>query len=843
MNASLFQDLYHFINTDTLKRKILEDEFFFYLIGYYSTIPTKTIDYSAFPNDTLKYIHGRKKLRDALGTSYPEMLERNKNLHLQDLFWEFSRHFPQDARQAVEKIPERLDEIQGLYQTHKIPIPTGKNAENLLLHLFNICVTESRKQLFASYKNQLLKPSTIESITGREADARKLKDDIDTYHKVTISAEYGAGKSYFVQYCLNQWKPQDYCYLFYGVDLESTLSEIKYQDDQGKTYKDETANELRDKTISSPLLIIDNMYSSENFSKDLRQLSSYPVDIIVITTANIKNDFFHSFTMSALSDESLESIFEHCSGTALDDENLFKKMLQLTQRNPLMVSLLANQYKGTLKSSQEYKHQHNLDRILSSLETLDNHIEPNDKFKHPHDKKSLDLIGHVKYIYKNISEHMGNYLRDTMKYLCCFGWSPIPFAFMEVMPFYKKEDLDTLSNMGLLCLTAHSVQVTSLISHAVFAAENPSARDYDLLVRSLTQFLKEYDKTLSVPYLSDTLFIFANSLYNKIGFSNNGKKQEKTAKIFEEWQELLYLIVNYYKQCGEFLLARKLTTQICYPEAMKNAHSSLDKDFFLLDDDMQQFNIDGKEIDELCVAIYNNPNLLQNADFSFFFIYTMDKAVYFYLQNLLTPYSSNQKYIILFSKIFDYISENRSSKILMPAPKLLYYRLCFSLMNTPPIMFEPNNIKNHISQIKKWEYADYRIRGTAFLLSIQSQYLLFLCQERVVLHGSISISILNNAMFSRYHVPMITYLNEQIQQCKLISYQACHLCFLAYINALVLQYLLLKNCNTPKPPIPLLIQKDTIKDLLHRCTLSKKEKDDIAIQWDKSFSELLKLYQ
>ena len=179
----------------------------------------------------------------------------------------------------------------------------------------------------------------------------------------------------------------------------------------------------------------------------------------------------------------------------------------------------------------------------------------------------------------------------------------------------------------------------------------------------------------------------------------------------------------------------------------------------------------------------------------------------------------------------------------MPAPKLLYYRLCFSLMNTPPIMFEPNNIKNHISQIKKWEYADYRIRGTAFLLSIQSQYLLFLCQERVVLHGSISISILNNAMFSRYHVPMITYLNEQIQQCKLISYQACHLCFLAYINALVLQYLLLKNCNTPKPPIPLLIQKDTIKDLLHRCTLSKKEKDDIAIQWDKSFSELLKLYQ
>lgn len=601
-----------------------------------------------------------------------------------------------------------------------------------------------------------------------------------------------------------------------------------------------------DKTLSSPLLIIDNMYFSENFSGDLRKLSTYPVDIIVITTVNIKNEFFHSFTMSSLSDEALKDIFEHCSGTVLDDENIFKRILQLTQRNPLLVSLLANQYGGTLKSSQEYKHQDGLDKILSSLETLDNHMEPNDKFKHSYDKKSLDLIGHIKCIYKNISDHMENHLKDTMKYLCCFGWSPIPLAFIEVMPFYKKGDLDTLSNMGLLCLTAHSVQITPLVSHAVFAVENPSARDYDPLVGSLTQFLREYDKTLSVPYLSDTLFIFADSLYNKVRFSNNGKNQNKTAKIFEEWQELLYLIVNYYKQCGEFFLARKLTIHICYPEATKNAHSPLDKNFFLLDDDMQQFNVDVNTIDMLCDTIRNGTSPLQNVDFSFFFIYAMDKAIHlflyhFCLYDFFVPYLPNQNQIYknLFLKIVLCIYKLKHIlKIFIPEQKLSYYKLCYNFIVVPDIMLKPNILKIYISRIEGWEYIDYRIRGTAFILFIQSQYLLFLNQERVVLHGFIEIF-----MFNKYHIPMISYLKEQIQQCKLIPYYTCYLCFFAYISTLILQYFLLKNYNFPKPPIPLLIQEDTIKELLHRCTLPKKEKDDIITQWDKSFSELLKFYQ
>lgn len=599
MNAKLFKDLHTLIRTTFPEKELSDDIFLYYLIN--GSPFGESTNTEAFNNINIaNIINGRKKLRSIFKDSYPLILESSRKLRLEPLIANYYKNYPKKARQIKESILADEYGIKEIYERYLGPVPKDHDSESLLLHLFTECITEKRERCFASYKNQKMKPSTAEYTVGREKDVETLNEIFKKHSKIIISDQYGAGKSHFVQYYLYKHEPEDYCYIYYQADLESTLQTIKFADAPAGEYPNSSCNDLMDPAFKQSLLIIDNMYLSPDFQKELQLLASFAVKIIVITTCNVDFKSFYHFQMSNLSDSELQKVFEQYSEIALESEHNQAQLLRLTQGNVLMITLIAHQCKTLITKSHSASMCPSdvLRQVFTQMDILSNRIEfeqeGNFTYKSIHDKKTLDLIGHIKYIYKGFFDISGRYKeeRNVIKMLCCFGWSPIPLAFIheilyEHIPTYNK-CLVSLSELGLFLLTDDTVQITPLISHAIIAAENPSLKDksYRELCSYLKKFLQEYDMTLSVPYVSDTLFVFARTLYNDETAKNN-PGQKRTSSYFENWQDLMYLIHDYYSQNGIVNYAEKLASLIKYPPTQKNAHNKFDKYFFNLANSIQ----------------------------------------------------------------------------------------------------------------------------------------------------------------------------------------------------------------------------------------------------------------
>ena len=178
----------------------------------------------------------------------------------------------------------------------------------------------------------------------------------------------------------------------------------------------------------------------------------------------------------------------------------------------------------------------------------------------------------------------------------------------SVFPDYNNKQFDALSQTGLIERSSETVQIPPLIFYAVWTAENfiPDQEDLKDLCIGLRNFLMCYDDTLSVPYLSSLLLIFAQNLYNNVSITHN-PKQNKASGYFETWQDLLSLIFTYYNQNGDFQLAEETHALIHYPDNVQNRHIPLDKDLFHLANNISLYpksNADDviKEINKICLS-------------------------------------------------------------------------------------------------------------------------------------------------------------------------------------------------------------------------------------------------
>ncbi len=745
------------------------------------------------------------------------------------------------VQSSPNKITKRIlqdeDGIMNIYNKHKPPIDLQCGTENLLTELIYYCISKNVCKLAPHYSNHQLKSS--EATKGRENDAKALRDLLKAHHKVIVSGELGSGKSHFIKYCLKTWGTKDYGYINYDNqnDLNTNLHQIKFIDRWNYTYYG-SAYDLMSNCLTSSLLIIDDMNFSQKMSDELKWLSKLNMDIIILTASPIKNEFFQLYELSNLTDDILIQIFTAESRLSIPDKSLLKSLLTLTMHSPLMVSLIARQCKSKIKDFPDESHPYILKSVLEPLEYPDNHLgNENANYLYKHGStgynKSLNILGHIKSIYVQSFEYVDPTLRRYMKWLSCFGCAPLPLEFIPyIIRDYSMECLEELHNIGLITLAEDSLQLSSLISRAAFAVENPSPNEEDLkdLPDSLLDFLKNYDVSLSVPYLSNSLLTFIQALYKRMPYITNRKGQMHTSKKFEKWQTLIYLVYFYYNQNGDFFMADKLISTIRYPSDLITDHHFLDADFFQVGNNMHLI-FDREEmvaqLDKLDSKISQFYNSIGNTDSSYLLINALDHIVNLFCWMAYFNLASNghddfKKYQCLLissmDKLLTYsISFKKDAKICISDDAIKYYRYILYIANScPSTLFDIN-----LTVIKEWENRNYRIRGLAFILLMQN-----FCIHQLSKYEKNYVRFFPCPLAS--YICEVKYLSCQIRECKLIPHETLLLCVFLYISTASIQNIL-NSLGVKIQNIPIL---NSLEELLSRSYLPKDEMDRIIKRWE-----------
>lgn len=800
-------------------------------------------------------LEGTENLYATLGNRYNTILLQTQNLQLEDLFKICHIIDSKDIHNTKAELSDKQNELRKLYEDFSLPYSDSENSEQLLSKLFTACITEKIPCLFSSQKKQQLKPATIKNTLGRSEDSKNLLQCLKDHPKVIIPGEHGSGKSRFIQYCLSTWNIQDYCYVSYINDLKSVKKSIPYYKNDKQNFST-SFEDFMNNSYSSSLLVIDHMNEPGNFAQELDELASYVINVIVITTSHISSESFHgfhTFQLSPIPDDTLINFFENIADISLTDKEQ-KLLFDITQRNILLISLIAGQYKQLTKRSTDSSGI--MSKLLSCFDnTLSVHFSlasgQSSTYKHPYTKKTLDILGHIKSIYADFSNKRKKTdpLRHTLQFLCCFGYSMIPLSFLSLFSEYDQQSINTLSDMGWIEKIDSSIQLSPLIARSVFAFENPNAADCYNLIDIMNNFLVNYDLTLNIPYLSNNLFVFASSMYAKISVKNN-PNQKHASTEFENWQNLIYSIYNYYLENGDFQLAEKIAQMIYYPN-ISHRHSELDPSFF-------QFSIHmslqdwiekiPKEANQLSNMI-ENKNALLYTNTSPFLITTMNNVIYLYCRCLFAYYNdihigNADKWNIEDLKSYRFTLFNAIGKILhnIPNPKYdinpkisisqyEYYQLCHTLMNSPecisshlfePLIWEDNDTvsvsESFISQLPKTN-VNYYIRGIAFTMFMRSIY-----RKDLQFRSHSSVSPVDPQMLIYSIRCDINEIHKQIIACEHIPWHTAWICLYCYLQLITELFQLYQENNQH---ITTLYYSYIFKSLLHRSTFSKEELKEI----------------
>lgn len=756
---------------------------------------------------------------------------------------------PEKRQHILKSILNDKERIIALYTKHNLKMPSSTQSDILLTELFYIALAQNAQKFARSFSNHKLKPDTFKATLGRQSDAIQLKSVLEQYHKVIVSGELGSGKSRFIKYCLTEWNINDYCYISYDNqnDIETNLHQIQYIDLLGDTYWG-SKHELRSNVFSSSILIIDNMYDSPNLSAELEWLSELNINIIVITINSIKTDSFYLYELPKLPDKELLQIFITDSEFPVLNKKLQELLLERTGNNVLLITLIAKLYRKIIKSASDKTPSDVLQNILEQLEYPDSHFDSKQVFRYKHEytnyDKTLDIIGHMKSVYNKAFKQTESTLHNYMKWLSCFGCAQLPLAFLSyIIPDYQKEDIVALHKMGIISLSEDSLQLSPLVSYAAFAVElpKPVQSDFNGIFDRLILFLETYDDTLSIPYLSNTLLTFAQTMYNQMPAQNN-PKQTTTSKKFEKMQDLIYLIYYYYNQNGDSFIADKVISIIKYPDNLKNSHSSMDIPFFGLGNNMLRETAPTEimnQIDNLYSCISEYSELPNHMNPLHFYINIFDLYIgLFCIDNFHIYYMKDKRFLIFqkelitaMKKLVCYISSLRHDSFHITDEKIRYYQLCYQLIASPEPLL--NNFINCLSEIREWKNTNYRIRGTAFVLSQQSLYIywVYINEDRLnpYCYGS-------SKLFEDFLVPKILYLRDQINSCKFLPIHTFKQCLYAYINIAILQRCLSSIAHADEQTSAVLSIADFHK-LLSTGILNKDELN-AALETINQFSDL-----
>lgn len=822
MNCMLFDDLFRITIVNSPEFHISKEDFLLFLLGELSHQNDPSKELFSY-EEVKKCLKGQGSqpfisLRRTFGNRYLKFIRSFCKPSLDDLVTINYRIGTNAFNQTKQAILARGTEISSLYQKYSLPMPRNNDPEKLLSRLFTICIAEPQSQLFASYRNQKLKPSTIRATLGRNDDASSLMTLLKTHHKIILSGPCGSGKSRFIHYCLSVWKLEDYCYICYDGNLESTLRKIRYQDSYGNEYTNASADGLMNKDFSSSLLIIDNMNFSPESSKELEQLSSMAVDIIILSAGNICSDSFYNYALPSLNDETLCDIFESCSKITIKDQTLKGKLLDTALRNVLMISLIAYQCKK-MPACEETADNYLLEQILNELNRKNSDSDLSTsiqyKYKHSYDKETLNLIGHVKTAYQHFLDSASKDFDLCMKWLSSFGCDPIPAEFIStVFPNDMLDQINELSEAGFIQQTEGTYSVSPMISYTVIASRNQNFQDYVALAERLTCFCKKYDLTLSVPYLSGALHNFVQSLYPYIPVQNN-PNQKSVAARYENWQELLYLIVNYYVQNGASELVQKTISLIHYPDSLKSTHNAFEKLLLNFCNEMQKFSSFSsipEQIDDLIKALSlmdsnSSDHEVPSIDMKPLIINTLDTALSWlcmvFLRSDNAKYLNERCYIEVLKALLKY------NVLKDLCEKKVYYETCYSLYTNKNL--STNEFAKHRSCFSKFQNLDYRIRGIAFTIFLQCTFI-YNRGEPDLLEAEI--------------LPQLNELDELISSCRLIPLQTFRLCLYTYITVLTVQYVFLHNKVLHSSGSPSFLSGENFRNLFNRCNLGKEILDE-----------------
>lgn len=865
MNCKLFFDLHKLVTVPSLFTISEEDFFFFLMGGYYNE---NLYD----RKETSHYFSACKTEPNiSLSTKYGNKFKKTQKLHLEfkitldDLICTQYEKNSASFKKAKDALLSKIDEITALYDTYRISLLNNSNTvsfERAISRLFAFCMIENLPRLFASYKNMKLKPATINSTFGRDNDVKKLRNDLNQYHKIILYGDYGSGKTRFIKYCLDKWDTDDYCYINYNTDIETTLSLITYRDINGYKYSRTSYNSLFNENYSSSLLIIDDMYHSRDFDGELRFLADIKINVIIITrhavcSGNIAG--FHYYELPVLPDENIFEIFESDSGFSLSDEKQKSLLSELARGNLLLTSLIAYQCKKAIHSTNQQDIADKIDHILLTIKEMDTHIKDlsdNNIFKHPYDNNPVNLIGHIKNIYNAMRNNLPDSHDVLMKKLCCFGWSPIPLSFASTV-ILKPDDSDVmkksseseqdnldamkeLSELGLLTLAKETVQLSPLICYAIFTS-GISSDIYNPIAKNLSSFLRSYDITLDIPYLADILYTFFSTSYKEIKEQNN-PGQKTTARNFNNWQELAYLIIAYYAQTGNSILAQKVCDLIQYPDHLKNAHNALDKVLFDIINKMQTASeldhmvshIDKvlDELDSLSASIDSNSQdnlylsapirmsdiILSSLDTAINQLYNMHLHQYDQSKNLIYEVLK-RKYVI--NVLLQYIDPIRVIKHAHSSvERLSFYYIC-SLLEIHDLCIY--DLEKALKSISTWENINYRIRGYAVIIFWQN----------VIAYRTEDGNFFINTILANLNT-----LKSLIHNCKLIPHITFRLCLYAYINTAIVQYVFIQHKILQKSDICQSLDHQTFYDLFHRSNATKEELDTFMSYEEFIFSSI-----
>lgn len=740
---------------------------------------------------------------------------------------------PEKRKRALQSIEKDWDGITSLYKKYEHNIPSDMHITDLIINFCHIALSKETLKFARSYSKHKLKSGSFNTTFGRDEDVRCLQIMLKEHKKVIVSGEPGIGKSRFVKYYLMKEKITNYYYIDLDelYDIKYTLNHIQFVDSYGNTFWG-GVEELQSQNLSSATLIIDNMYYFPDKSlRYLELLSKMHMDIIVIMLSPLKTESFQVYELPKLSEEDLPIIFEANSGFAFPNEELREQLFKETGHNTLLVSLTARLCNAKSELLSKKSTTMILQDALEYMKYPDAHNHPDAKVTFKFDytgyRGKVNAISHMKLEYLKSFKFSQPEQYDYLKWLSCFGsaWLPIDFV-ARIIPDYHKKCLDLLYNMGFIFLTEDALQLSPLVSRAAYAIgiPKPARKEFDVIVKNLIQFLKDYDESLSIPYLSDVLLIFIETLYEKIDAKNN-PNQYTTSKKFEVWQNLIYLIREYYYQCGDYFLADRVTSLIKYPQALKNLHSPIDPQLFYLSSNVRRESL-MKEIsdqfDNLCSSISKTseyseqiniiPFLTQRLDDIILLLCITDKNILYMRDYTLFDY--RYKLITAIPELMHYIVSSH-----MPDEIIRYYNLCYQLEVHPnPLLYD---FISCLPTIKQWNNINYRIRGTAYVLFRLSLFIHGICANMKYPYPQ----SVPPTLFESFLIPEMDYLHEQIQKCRLIPIQTFRICFYAYISIATVQHCLLSSEMAPKRSGKEAFNAEYIKELVSRCILSKEEKD------------------